>query len=70
MKKGKVGPLEFAHKRGVTQAHSGPGRGLNNRFIEIKAHPEKFFLLCWACHCKYDRGFVTDQMMTPVEGVA
>jgi hypothetical protein len=65
MKKGKIGPLEFAHKRGVPQDNGGPGRGANRRFYEVRDHPERFYLLCWSCHCKYDRGFLLDKQMTP-----
>lgn len=51
--RGKIAPLEFAHKPGFEIGFNG--RGSNARFLEIRSHPERFLLLCFKCHRGYDQ---------------
>ena len=51
-------PLEFAHLPGKTtplETSRGPlGRGLPNRYHDVKKHPDCYVLLCVVCHAKLD----------------
>jgi hypothetical protein len=46
--------LHFAHKVGFRFGY-GMSRGKNHRVLAVKKNPERFRLLCPACHLEYDR---------------
>ena len=45
--------LEFAHKSGMEAGFDG--RGSLWRAKDIRAHPEKYLLMCHDCHMAYDQ---------------
>ncbi len=49
------GPLEFAHLPGKPTSLEGQGRGLPNRYHDIKRNPESYVLVCRAHHTELDR---------------
>ena len=51
-------PLEFAHLPGKPTGLSGRGRGLPQRYHDVRSNPECYVLLCGACHLQLDRGKV------------
>lgn len=46
--------LEFAHLPGKPTGLNGSGRGMPQRYHDIKANPESYVLLCVDCHTKLD----------------
>jgi hypothetical protein len=59
--------LEFAHVKptgleGAKARHGcgmdGRGRGLPQRYHDVKNHPECYVLLCRECHEDLDRGLI------------
>lgn len=48
----RIWNLEFAHVKPT--GLSGEGRGLRQRYMDIKRNPECYALLCWFCHKKRD----------------
>lgn len=46
--------LEFAHLPGKPTGLSGRGRGMPNRYHDVRRNPESYVLLCRACHMRLD----------------
>lgn len=55
----KTGTLEFAHVALTplcgANGNKGKGRGMPQRYHDIKKHPECYKLLCPECHSKIDK---------------
>lgn len=48
------GPLEFAHLPGKETGLEGKGRGMPQRYHDIKKHPDCYVLLCREHHTELD----------------
>lgn len=48
------GPLEFAHLPGKSTGLDGQGRGLPNRYHDVRRNPGSYVLLCRAHHVELD----------------
>lgn len=52
----KENPLQWAHREPT--GLKGEGRGWYRRLRDVRDYPEKYLLLCRACHLDFDAGRV------------
>jgi hypothetical protein len=48
------GPLEFAHLPGKPTKLNGQGRGLPQRYHDVRANPDSYVLVCRRHHAELD----------------
>lgn len=51
--------LQFSHVKPteistVGRGHQSRGRGLPQRYHDIRRHPDAYALRCWPCHVEFD----------------
>lgn len=60
-RRGQHPGLEFAHKRPTKLSEIPRGRGSRVRYLDIKANPDAYELLCKRCHAASDLKVLTNR---------